>query len=89
MLLAEPPVQTPTSALEDAHQRVLRGFNQNLPADSVAAFLDVGPDVDRRLWTWWMTLHSPDERPKNAQLYKRYYDAVYEALEDLWSRQRR
>lgn len=83
-------MQTSTKALERAHEQVRRGFDQGYPVDSVAAFIeDVGPDVDAHLWAWWMTMHKPDDRPKDERRYRRYYEAVYEELEMLWLRKRR
>lgn len=64
-----------------------RGFGQGYPVDAVAAFIkDVGPDVDARLWAWWMTLYKPDDRPKDERGFRRYYEHVYEELENLRSR---
>ena len=80
-------MQTPVKALEQAREKVRRGFDQGYPVDSVAAFIDVGPDVDARLWAWWMTLHDRDQ-PKDARGFRRYYERVYEELENLWSRRR-
>lgn len=80
-------MQTPVSALERARDQVKRGYDQGYPVDSVAAFIEgVGPDVDARLWEWWMTLHRPDDTPKNTGAYRRYYERVYEELENLWLR---
>ena len=93
-------MQTSTKALERAQARVRQGFDQGYSVDSVAAFIapagtkladpatDVGPDVDRRLWAWWMTMHKPGAQPKNANAYRRYYEAVYEELELLWLQKR-
>lgn len=82
-------MQTATKALEQARTQVRRGFDQGYPVDSVAGFIeDVGPDVDARLWVWWMTMHKPDDRPKDERAYRRYYERVYEELENLWSRRR-
>jgi hypothetical protein len=80
-------VQTSTKALETAQKKVRQGFDQGYPVDSVAAFIkDVGPDVDAHLWAWWMTLHKPGAQPKDERAYRRYYEHVYEELENLWSR---
>ena len=76
-------MRTSIKKLERAQTQVRRGFNQGLSVASVAAFVDVGPDVDARVWAWWMARDKPGGRPKDERAFRRYYERVYEELEKL------